>query len=284
MQRAERIAIRKVSTLEGFQACEQVQKEVWGFSDLEVVPSRLMAVISRNGGMVIGAFEGKRMVGFAFSYPGYREERAVHCSHMLAVLPSHANRGIGFRLKQAQRNHVLHRGLDLMLWTFDPLEAKNAHLNLRRLGAVSHEFWENLYGRTSSLLHHGLDTDRLVARWNLNDDRSVLRACGDAGGPSVEDVLGGSWTVVNRVRFRDGLPRSGEPDPGARGPRLALEIPGDAQTLRLRHTRLARSWQLKVRRAFQALFRRGYQAVDFTSGEIEGMRRGLYLLEKRDED
>lgn len=285
MTRGGHTAIREVKTHEGFRACEAIQKQVWRFSDLEVVPSRLMAVISRNGGSVLGAFESGRMIGFAFSYPGWRDGRAVQCSHMLAVLPSHANRGVGYRLKQAQRLRTLARGLDLMFWTFDPLEAKNAYLNLHRLGAVAREFWVNLYGRTSSVLHHGLDTDRLVARWELAGARAERCSRGERSLWTLERVLAeDGCRLLNRVRFREGWPRSSEPDLRARARCVAIEIPFDAGALRLQRTSLARAWQLKLRRTFPAYFRRGYEVADFVAGAAAGVHRAAYLLEKRDAD
>ncbi len=173
---ADSIVLRKCHGLGEMQACVALQKQVWNFSDAELVPLRIFVVAEKIGGQVIGAFENGKLVGFAFAIPGTRAGHVYLHSHMLAVLPEHRNAGVGRRLKLYQRDEALMRGIEVIEWTFDPLEIKNAYLNIERLGAIARRYHVNQYGITSSPLQGGLPTDRLVAEWWLKSKRveSVL--------------------------------------------------------------------------------------------------------------
>ena len=173
------IAIRPCSTTEDFKACVQLQKQVWNFADIDLIPVRLFVVADKIGGQVIGAFEGSKLVGFVMAIPGSRTGHPYLHSHMLAVSESHRNLGLGRRLKLAQRDDALARGFELIEWTFDPLEIKNAFLNIERLGAIARRYTINQYGVSSSPLQGGLPTDRLVAEWWLKSNRvNVLLQAG----------------------------------------------------------------------------------------------------------
>ena len=163
--------IRSCSGLEDFAACVQLQVDVWGYGDRDVVPRRVFVVAQRIGGQVVGAFEDAgNLVGFAMALPGISEGMPYLHSHMLAVDPAHRNQGIGRRLKLFQRDEALARGIVRMEWTFDPLEIKNSFLNLAKLGAVVRRYAPNIYGVTSSPLHGQVPTDRLCAEWWLASD------------------------------------------------------------------------------------------------------------------
>jgi predicted GNAT superfamily acetyltransferase len=175
---AKPIQIAPLTALADFERCIELQLAVWGYSDGDLVPRRVFVVAERIGGQVIGAFDRDVMVGFAMSLPGYREGKPYLHSHMLAVLPEYRNAGLGRRLKLAQRDDALARGFDLMEWTFDPLEIKNAHLNIARLGAISRRYLPDFYGPSTSPLQGRLPTDRLVAEWWLRSAR-VRRTLGE---------------------------------------------------------------------------------------------------------
>jgi len=170
---APAIVIRKCEGIEEFNACVALQKEVWNFADVDLIPLRMFVVSQKIGGQIIGAFEGDELIGFAFSIPGSRAGHAYLHSHMLAVRNTYRNLGLGRKLKLAQRDDALQRGFELMEWTFDPLEIKNAHLNIVRLGAITRRYSVNPYGYSSSPLQGGLPTDRLVAEWWLKSKRVV---------------------------------------------------------------------------------------------------------------
>jgi predicted GNAT superfamily acetyltransferase len=167
------IEIRPLTTLEQFERCVVLQLEVWGYSDGDIVPRRVFVIAQRIGGQVIGAFDGDTIIGFAMALPGYRDGYPYLHSHMLAVLSEYRNAGLGRRLKLAQRDDAIARGFNLMEWTYDPLEIKNAHLNIARLGAISRRYQPDFYGPSSSPLQGGLPTDRLYAEWWLNSPRVV---------------------------------------------------------------------------------------------------------------
>jgi predicted GNAT superfamily acetyltransferase len=167
----ERVTIRKCETIADMQACVALQKEVWNFDDIDLIPLRMFVVSQKIGGQIIGAFDGEALVGFAFSIPGSRNGHAYLHSHMLAVRNPYRNYGLGRSLKLAQREDAIQKGVELLEWTFDPLEIKNAHLNLVKLGAIVRRYSVNHYGFSSSPLQGGLPTDRLVAEWWLASRR-----------------------------------------------------------------------------------------------------------------
>jgi len=167
------IVIRNCEALEELDACVRLQQEVWGFSDLEVVPMRMLVVANKIGGHIAGAFAGSELVGFALAFPARRKGHPYIHSHMLAVQPGYRDRGIGRQLKLFQREAALKQGVDLIEWTFDPLEIKNAWLNVEKLGAITRRYVVDQYGVTSSPLHGGLPSDRFVAEWWLSSRRVV---------------------------------------------------------------------------------------------------------------
>ena len=167
----ERIRIRKCEGIEEFKACVALQKEVWEFADADLVPLRMFVVSEKIGGQIIGAFDGDNLIGFAFSIPGARSGHPYLHSHMLAVREQYRNYGLGRSIKLVQREDAIAKGFELMEWTFDPLEIKNAYLNLVRLGAIARRYIINQYGISSSPLHAGLPTDRLIAEWWLKSKR-----------------------------------------------------------------------------------------------------------------
>jgi predicted GNAT superfamily acetyltransferase len=176
---ADTIIIRNCEGLAELRACVSLQKEIWNFTDAELVPLRMFVVAEKVGGQVIGAFDGDEMIGFALSVPGTRSGQVYLHSHMLAVRKQYRNGGLGRRLKLLQREDALARGIELIEWTFDPLEIKNSYLNIEKLGAVARRYNINQYGITSSPLQGGLPSDRLIAEWWLKSRRvEMLLASG----------------------------------------------------------------------------------------------------------
>jgi predicted GNAT superfamily acetyltransferase len=202
------LTIRKCDALDDMRACLALQKEVWNFSDAELVPVRIFVLATRIGGQVMGAFDGRDLVGFALAIPAVRGGHAYLYSHMLAVRQQYRNAGLGRRLKLFQRDDALARGFELMEWTFDPLEIKNAYLNIEKLGAIARRYNVNQYGITSSPLQGGLPTDRLVAEWWMKS-RRVEAVLNDGRRPQFEprmtvDVPGGiyDWKSAEATRPR----------------------------------------------------------------------------------
>jgi predicted GNAT superfamily acetyltransferase len=177
----ESITVRNCASIEEFRVCVALQREVWGWDDEDLIPARFFVVAHKIEGQVIGAFDPSgRMVGFCLGVPALKGSEVYIHSHMLAVLPEYRRAGLGRRLKLEQRRQALERGIRLVEWTFDPLEWRNAIFNLNRLGAIARRYVENQYGISSSPLHRGLPTDRLIAEWHLDSPRVVARLDGDA--------------------------------------------------------------------------------------------------------
>jgi predicted GNAT superfamily acetyltransferase len=185
---SQQIEIRAMSGLEEFQKAEKVQLEAWGYNDLEVAPSSVFSVARNFGGQALGAFAGERMVGFALAFGAVDGGHAHFHSHMVGVVPEYQNCGLGRRIKLAQRDDALSRGIDQIVWTFDPLQLRNAYFNFVRLGGVGVGYLPNLYGTTSSPLHGGLPTDRLVVEWNLNSAHVQL-ALNGTGRKRPDDAI-----------------------------------------------------------------------------------------------
>lgn len=190
------IAIRDIHEYSEFEAAVALQKEVWGFADIEVIPARMFVVATKIGGQLLGAFDGEKLVAFLLAVPGIRHDPGdaapmhyLH-SHMLGVLPGYRDAGLGRAMKLRQREDAIARGIELIQWTFDPLEARNAFFNIERLGAIVRRYVENQYGRTTSTLHAGLPTDRFIAEWWLTSERvkNILAAGRNGAHPAVERI------------------------------------------------------------------------------------------------
>ncbi|MGA7525479.1 MAG: GNAT family N-acetyltransferase [Acidobacteriaceae bacterium] len=241
------IAIRRLATLQEMHACEQLQKAAWQFSDVEIVPHTVFVVADKTGGEGLGAFDGDHIVGFALAFPAVHAGRFCLHSHMTAVLPECQNAGVGRRLKLAQRENAMGRGVEMIEWTFDPLQLRNAHFNIARLGAVVRRYLPNLYGRTSSNLDAGLPTDRLVAEW---------------------------W-LASRV-VQDTLERGGRKISATHE---CIAIPANISAIRGSDPQQAMEIQSRVRSEFQTLLQNSYAVTGFILDE----QSGTYLLEPYEE-
>jgi len=213
-QDAARISLRPLESLAEFREALKLQREIWGFEEIELLPLRLFVVARKVGGQVIGAFDesvvDRPMIGFLLAIPGLNKGGAYLHSHMMGVQARYRNLGVGRRLKLAQREEALQRGVRLIEWTFDPLEIKNAFFNIERLGAIVRRFVLNQYGTTSSPLHGGLPTDRCVAEWFLDSER-------------VRDVVAGRPVSNDEILARVGVPHD-IAEIRRNDPRRALEI------------------------------------------------------------
>jgi predicted GNAT superfamily acetyltransferase len=254
-------------------AAVELQEEVWGDDFTEIIPASVMKVVQQVGGIAIGAFVENRLVGILFGISGIRDGELAHWSDTLAVLPEYRDLGIGRQLKCQQRDTLLAQGVERIHWTFDPLESRNAYVNLVRLGAVAGEYRRDFYGATASILHAGLETDRLVASWEIRSERVVRRLAGERGwvGASAEEL-----PLVNPWRSSELLPLAGEPDLAVAAPAVRLAIPADVQELRSRSPAVALEWRRTTRTAFEAYLGRGYVATDL----LRGPGCSYYILER----
>ena len=274
------VLVRRAAGRGDYDACVHLQREVWGLSDLEVTSALQLVATVHAGGLLLVAEAAGEVVGFCYAIAALRGGEAHLHSDMLAVHPSARGLGVGRRLKWAQREEALARGLRLVTWTFDPMRAGNARLNLHRLGAASREFLPDFYGRTSSALHHGLATDRLLVRWELDSPSVARRAAGEPATAPGPDGL----PALNQVTFRGGVPASSPPRLDLDGPVLLLEIPGDWDAVVRAGTGLALEWQEVARQAFESVFARGYAAVGFVWTGGSRPRAGYVLGRNTNEE
>ena len=223
------IIVRKCESLEDFHRCVELQREIWGEADLEVEPATMFVVAAHTGGEVLGAFDGDRLVGYTLALVGLRDRTTYLHSHMAGVKPQYRDRGVGRMLKLFQRSEALGRGIRLIQWTFDPLEARNAHFNLNRLGAICRTYQPNLYGVTTSPLHRGLATDRLLVEWHLDSARAVA-------------------AIENLVKDPIEAPAS-------------IELPAELERWQREGSAEVGAVQARVREDFTKWFAKGYAAV-----------------------
>lgn len=245
---ADQIAIRHCHEQTEFQECVALQREVWNFADVDLIPTRMFSVADKIGGQVIGAYDGKELVGFALAIPGNRNGHLYLHSHMLAVREAYRNLGLGKTLKLAQYKDAVERGFELMEWTFDPLEIKNAYLNITKLGAIARRYNINQYGMSSSKLQGGLPTDRLVAEWWLKSER-------------VKNVL--ERNVKPNFKTE-----------------LSLTVPAEIYEWKASGSERASKVQLENRESFLKAFASGLTVLGF---ERDEKGNGKFLLGKWDE-
>jgi predicted GNAT superfamily acetyltransferase len=245
-------AIRQCEKLEEFEACVQMQRDVWEYSDLDMTPLRSYIVARYSGGFTLGAFDrSNRLLGMAHALAAFDERlRPYYYSQMLAVEPRLQNAGVGVKLKLAQRDHAAKTGVPLMTWTFDPLQSRNAHLNIVKLGGVVRRYCANFYGaNSSSVFHRGLDTDRLFIEW---------------------------WVRSSRVAGAvEGVRRSDKPE-------AFVEVPRDITAIKRRDMDEARHWQLRVREGFQKYLNEGLYCAGFDASP-ETNSRYLFFKDHQQE-
>lgn len=263
------IEIRPLATHAEFRACVALQRETWGSGFIDIVPASILNVSQRVGGVSLGAFDQQQtLLGFVFGLTGIEEGRIVHWSDMLAVRPEARNLGLGRRLKERQRQAVREMGGSVIYWTFDPLMARNAHLNFNKLGARVAEYVEDMYGTTDSVLHGGLPTDRLIVAWPTHDRE-------------IDDNLVETHRTYASVDCRLGPVVTDELMAGMAGVAILphcvrIQIPADAETLVRDAAAEALRWRRSVRCAMHWAIAAGYVVSAFYLDEDEG--HGYYLM------
>jgi predicted GNAT superfamily acetyltransferase len=266
------ITVRPLATLDEFHAAEDVQRRVWQSGDLDVVPLHVLITVQRYGGLVLGAFHGAQMVGFLFGFLGTDEDeehrpalaRLKHCSHILGVLPEYRDQHVGYQLKLAQHDAVKAQGVRLVTWTYDPLESRNARLNIALLGAVANRYWRDLYGDMADGLNAGLASDRFEVDWWITSNRVKERLFGQRLPLVVESFTAAGAMIVNPSQpGPGGHPRPAERPAPLAGTLALLEIPANFQALKRADAGLAQAWRAHTRELFESAFAAGYWVTDF---------------------
>jgi len=266
------LRIRPLTKTAEFAACVEIQRDVWGHDDLDITPIHQFCVAVQTGAILLGGFIGRDLVGYVYSFPAVFNGRRSQHSHHLAVRRDLQGAGFGKRLKWAQRKEALRRGCGLITWTYDPMKARNANLNLHALGAEGRTYLRNFYGDTPALtLDDGVPTDRLLLEWRIHSARVESRKAGKV--PAVDPAA-----IPKAVERKAG---GVFPDIDPRRPRLSLEapavlveVPRSIAPLSSKKGRIA-AWQASVRTAFEAYFRRGFGLDDFLFGDPS-----FYVLKK----
>jgi predicted GNAT superfamily acetyltransferase len=283
------ILVRPLESIDEFHAAEDLQRQVWQSNDLEIVPLHMLTTVAHNGGLVLGAFHADRLVGYLLGFLGTDEGQAnrpalarlKHCSHMMGVLPEYQGQHVGYQLKLAQRDFVSVQGVRLITWTYDPLESRNAQLNIARLGAVCHTYLESVYGLMRDGLNAGLPSDRFQVDWFITSPRVKERLFGQRAPLVLESFTSAGAEILNPSQVgAEGLARPSEQWRSAENTLALIEIPTNFQTIKLRDMGLAQAWRSQSRALFREAFHAGYWVTDFFHEPVAGRDRSFYALSR----
>lgn len=267
--------IRVLHRVEEFRQCERIQEAVWGNVG---VSGELLAVTQKYGGVVLGAVVGKKIVGCLYAFLARRHGKLIHWSHIMAVEPRCRDRGLGYRMKLAHRRLALAQGIRSICWTYDPLQSRNAALNIARLGARVEEYIPECYGRFPSAIEKGLPSDRFVVDWRIASPAvaSRLQEARRANQYDLARLLRANKTLLNAQRFVENV----RIHLGLRAPHLLVEIPANTDAMRSRDSKLARRWRTDTRKIFQHYFGAWYRVEDFLPPSPASSGRCFYLLRR----
>lgn len=280
-----------IETAEQFEECERLQAAIWDADARETIPSHLLITFQRHGGLVLGAFDpAGQMIGFVIGFLGLTAPDHLpashatwqHCSHELGVVREWRGKGVGYQLKLAQRDWVIRQGLDLITWTYDPLETANASLNIGKLGAVCRCYLRNVYGTMADGLNAGLPSDRFEVTWRITGAHVTQRLSAGRQSLQLQTLLRSGAVVANPGQVTGdkvvgpGALRRLEAD------QILIEIPAHFQALKKLDLGLAREWRVHSREAFETYFAAGYSVCDVILCEDDDVRRAYYLLQSLD--
>jgi len=276
------IVIRELQAIADLRHAIDLEQEIWGLQDVDATPLTTAIAAQAAGAFWLGALDGAHLVGIAYAFPSLHHGRVGFHSHLLAVRDSYSQRGIGYRLKLAQRERALALGVEEITWTFDPLRSRNAHLNFARLGVVSDKYIVDFYGPQTSSPLHANSTDRLWVTWQLGNRRVGDRLQGrDPRGEALDALR----HVESLVRFNgDGVPVLEDVAVALARQRIAIEIPGDIDRIEREDMPLARKWREATRAAFNSALQSGFVVKEFCRSIRGQQGPGAYLLEKTNPD
>lgn len=281
----ENIEIRKPKNVQELLEIMDVMKSAWHMPDYrDAVPHHMLKAVMDNGGVLLIAYDKKerKVIGFVLGILAMDEQgRIYHYSHMLGVREGLKYKGIGYRLKLAQREYVIKQGLDLIKWTFDPLLGPNAKLNFAKLGVINRVYYVNYYGELHDELNRGMPTDRFKVEWYIKSKRVMLRLSGKLPPPSLKRALTKGELITESSKIKDNIRKLTSYNLDSKSELIIVEIPADINYIKTVSMELALDWRLKTREIFKRYINeKGYIVVDFISEIIEGERRNFYLLWK----
>jgi predicted GNAT superfamily acetyltransferase len=281
------VIIRTLRSHDEILAIEELQRLVWPSSETDIVPAHLCLTIAHNGGLVLGAFESDELVGFLLGFlatdgespPELAMTSLKHCSHQMGVHPDHRNKSIGLRLKIAQREFVLGQGIRLVTWTYDPLLSVNAHLNIRRLGAVCQTYVRDTYGTMRDALNIGVASDRFQVDWWVTSHRVKVRIAQSREPLKLSDYMSAEIQTLNTViSSSSGFLEPGESINHPESSLAMVEIPSNFHQIRSNDLSLATHWREHTRQVFEMAFKAGYIVTDFVFEKEKEEPRSFYVL------
>jgi predicted GNAT superfamily acetyltransferase len=274
------VKIRPINTLTDLRKCHEIQRATWGFTDLMVFPYTQLISVAHNGGVLLGAYVEGELVGFVYGYLGMSGSKLYHFSQRMGVLPQYQSQGIGVKLKLAQREQMLRQGIDLIVWTYDPLLGKNATLNIEKLGGFVRHYARDIYGAVNNPLQVGLSTDRFLLEWELMSDRVRERIRSPQPRPYAEDWINqNKYPFVNYASWEGNLPRPMALDLELDQEVLLVQIPPNLDAIKKVDLGIARGWRESTRDIFETYFKRGYVITGFARSS-QPQTPSLYKLEK----
>ncbi|WP_245602232.1 GNAT family N-acetyltransferase [Peribacillus kribbensis] len=272
----ESIEIRTLTDMKDLEDVRRLESEIWGAHDS--IPSHQTLTAVKNGGMVLGAYDGGRLAGFQYSFPGFNGTSVYLCSHILGTHPDYRNQGIGEKLKLAQRKEALKLGYSLITWTYDPLESINGYLNIGKLGGTCSQYVENCYGEMEDLLNRGLPSDRFLVEWDISEAaRQIPRPEDELQTAAAESLI--SWHMENGLP----IPLDIKESPLSKEEFIYTAIPADFRRIRETSPDTALAWRMKTRMVFSRLFQEGWSVVRFLKGPKESPVH-FYVLTKNSND
>lgn len=283
------IDIRRVEADGDFRKLEDLQRTIWNMPDVEIIPGRTMHAIQFNGGVLLGAYDGSEVVGFVFGVIGTVQglsqridqvaaARLQLYSTIMGVHPAYHGQGIAYQLKLAQREFALQLGIRLVTWTYDPLESRNAQLNISKLGAISHRYLRDFHGNMGGI-NAGLWTDRFYVEWWVTGNRVQSRVERQRGALSYDQMIAGRAELVNEATFEGDFAAPAETFEQSERNLVLVEIPADFQAIKRHDMALAKRWRAHTRELFEHYLAHQYVATDFTRNvDAEGRHRAYYVL------
>jgi predicted GNAT superfamily acetyltransferase len=273
--------IRQLETPEDYEACENTMKEIWAFDDRDIIPAHVLKAINDQGGLVLGAFNHKKMVGVLVGFLAHYEGILHHHSHITGVLQKY--NGVGYQLKQRQREFALSQGLDLVTWTFDPLQSSNAYFNFAKLGVTCSTYYRDYYGEMRDQLNAGLKSDRILVEWWIKSREVIARTNGTFQQPKLDKILSEA-EIVNKTKKVKNLRKNVSLNFNLKTKRILIEIPSDINVMKEKNIKLACAWREETRTMFETYFPKGYTAYNVISEITKGERRSYYLLRRGDHE
>ncbi|RUL50476.1 GNAT family N-acetyltransferase [Lysinibacillus antri] len=261
------IEIKELTTLEEMEQVQQLEKHVWG---IDPIPVHQTLTAVKNGGIMVGAYDGNKLVGFSYGFAGYKNGKAYLCSHMLGIDETYRSKQIGEQLKHAQRTIAIKKGYDVMQWTYDPLETRNGYLNLTKLNGICHTYIENCYGEMQDGFNKGLPSDRFEVHWYLKSEYVEKQ---------IDPIIENPQPLGELIFDEAGLPLLKIASLESLTAKVySLPVPLDFQSLKATSQEHAMQWRMESRKVFESVFAAGYTAVRIQKNE----QWNNYIFVKKD--